>query len=206
MRKSVLLLVAMLMVVSGLSSASVVPEVDFESETETEFDPFAPDAMETLREFDQAIEEQTGTLPFDQSSNAAGSSCYRSSCKVWISVSKSEQMLYLYIDGSFRDSWLVSTGVPGRETPYLDKHPDGRIYDRYNSKKWPGGDYKGLGNMPYAIFIAGGIALHGTPSSNWKKLGRKASHGCVRQHPDNARYLNRLVREVGIRNVWVTIR
>jgi len=172
---------------------------------EEEFDPFAPGAQQALEEFDEVYRQRTGVSPFVENLLIRASYCQRESCEVWIYVSKSDQTLYLYIDGRFEQSWLVSTGVAGRRTPDLDRHPNGRIYDRYNSVKFPGGDYRGLGNMPYAIFIAGGIALHGTPSSNWKYLGRPASHGCIRQHPDNAKYLNRLVRSVGVQNVWVTI-
>ena len=92
------------------------------------------------------------------------------------------------------------------KTPNFDRHPDGRFYDYYDSTKYPGGDYKGLGNMPYAVFIEGGFALHGTPQGNWPWLGRPASHGCVRQHPDDAFRLNRLVRATGVANVWITVR
>jgi hypothetical protein len=207
MSKSVLLLFAVLVGVSSASFSGPAEIVENQIvEGETEFDPFAPEAMETIREFDQAIEEHTGESPFLSIAESFFQGCYRSDCPVYVYVSISEQKLYLYLDGHLQDTWLVSTGVPGRGTPDLDRRPNGRIYDRYNSKKWPGGDYKGLGNMPYAVFIAGGIALHGTPASNWSKLGRKASHGCIRQHPDNAKYLNRLIRQNGIKNVWITIR
>jgi len=113
--------------------------------------------------------------------------------------------MYVYINGSLQASWSVSTGMPGYGTPDFDKHPDGRIYDRYTSTKYPGGDWNGLGNMPYAVFIRGGFALHGTPRSNWSKLGRPASHGCIRMHPDNAYWFNRLVRQHGVSNVWITV-
>jgi hypothetical protein len=51
----------------------------------------------------------------------------------------------------------------------------------------------------------GGFAIHGTGRGNWRKLGNKASHGCIRVHPDNALIFNRLVRENGIKNVWITV-
>lgn len=172
-----------------------------------EFDPFAPDAEEKLRDFDEAYAEQTGQSPFNELFDGMldDSGCYRENCNVWIYVSKASQRLYLYLNGTQTYDWAVSTGVVGRATPDFDRHPNGRIYDRYSSAAYPGGDYNGLGNMPYAVFIEGGFALHGTPRENWSKLGQRASHGCIRQHPDNARYLNRLVRRVGVRDVWVTV-
>jgi lipoprotein-anchoring transpeptidase ErfK/SrfK len=113
--------------------------------------------------------------------------------------------MYLYLDGNLLDTFDVSTGASGYETPEMDLRPAGPVYTRYSSKKYPGGNYQGLGNMPYAVFLKGGYAIHGTTTGNFKKLGQKASHGCVRLHPDNARVFNELVREVGLENTWVKI-
>jgi hypothetical protein len=132
-------------------------------------------------------------------------SCYRSSCKIWADVDINLQRLFLYIDGSLIYTWKTSTGRFGYETPAMDTHPDGRIYDRHTSPKYPEGDYHGLGNMPFAFFIDGEYAIHGTTRGSWGQLGTPASHGCIRLHPDNAEMLNVLVRRNGIRNVWVTI-
>ncbi|WP_374076014.1 L,D-transpeptidase [Bdellovibrio bacteriovorus] len=175
-----------------------------------ELNPFAPNVEEVLRYYDQIYEEETGKsahLPDDTFiADLIGlASCYRSDCAVWAQVVKSSQRMYLYVNGSLRGSWAVSTGMAGYRTPNFDRHPDGRIYDRYTSGKYPGGDYNGLGNMPYAVFITGGFALHGTPRGNWPRLGTPASHGCIRMHPDNAYLFNRLVRSNGIRNVWITV-
>lgn len=175
-----------------------------------DLNPFDPNVEEVLQFYDKIYEEETGKpshLPdtgfIDEITGFAG--CYRLECNVWAQVVKSTQRMYLYVNGTLQGSWLVSTGVPGYTTPNFDKHPDGRIYDRYTSTKYPGGDYNGLGNMPYAVFISGGFALHGTPQGNWPKLGRPASHGCIRMHPDNAYIFNRLVRQYGVRNVWITV-
>ena len=135
--------------------------------------------------------------------------CFRITCRVWADIDKTTQTMYLYIDGHHVASWPVSTGKKrrSRETPNMDTHPNGRIYVAYNSKAHPGGgDYKGLGNMPYAVFVRGGIAIHGTPERNWRRLGRPASHGCIRLHPDHAQYFMNLVKRVGIRQTWITIR
>jgi L,D-transpeptidase catalytic domain len=170
-----------------------------------ELDPFDPNVEQYLEDYDQAYQAEFGESPWLPNFQVWGPSCYRASCPVWVQVNKSTQTLNLYLDGQLANSWKVSTGIAGRDTPRFDKNPDGRVYTKYTSGKFPGGDYKGLGNMPYAIFIRGGFALHGTPSGNWSKLGRRASHGCIRQHPDNARYLNQLVRQNGVNNVWITV-
>lgn len=172
-----------------------------------ELNPFAPNIEEQLQMLDEQYEEETGKSPFQLDlPNLFGSSCVREQCPVYLDISKSSQSAYLYVNGVFQGEYLVSTGVPGRDTPDFDKHPDGRIYDKYTSTKFPGGDYNGLGNMPYAVFIRGGFAVHGTGQSNWKKLGTKASHGCIRMHPDNAYFFNRLVRSYGVSNTWIRVR
>ncbi len=174
----------------------------------SELDPFDPRVEETLREFDKVYEEETGESPWLFENPADGlfaPTCFRDSCTVWAQIVKSEQTLYLYLNGELATSWLVSTGLRQHETPRFDRHPNGRVYTKYTSRSYPEGDYMGLGNMPYAVFIQGGFALHGTPEGNWRKLGKRASHGCIRQHPADAKYFNDLVRQVGVRNVWITV-
>lgn len=53
--------------------------------------------------------------------------------------------------------------------------------------------------MPHSMFFMGsvGIAIHGIPKSEWKDLGKPASHGCVRIHPDNATILYTLLQKEG---------
>jgi hypothetical protein len=51
--------------------------------------------------------------------------------------------------------------------------------------------------MPHAIFFTRkGHAIHGTEET--KRLGRPASHGCVRLAPENATTLFALVKETGL--------
>lgn len=171
-----------------------------------ELDPFAPDIKEQLKAMDEAYEQATGESAFLPSlPHFFGTGCRRENCPIWARVEKSQQKMYLYVNRGLVGVYDTSTGVPGRDTPNFDKHPDGRIYDRYTSTKFPGGDYNGLGNMPYAVFISGGFAIHGTGKGNWKRLGRVASHGCIRIHPDNAFIFNRLVRQYGAANTWITV-
>jgi lipoprotein-anchoring transpeptidase ErfK/SrfK len=126
--------------------------------------------------------------------------------KVWADVSKTDQRLYLYIEGACVDTFKVSTGTKGHETPLMDRRPSGPAFRKYTSKKYPGGNYNGFGNMPFVVFVQGGYGIHGTTLGNIPKLGKKASHGCVRVHPDNAKIFNELVSAAGVENCWVTIR
>ena len=57
--------------------------------------------------------------------------------------------------------------------------------------------------MPYAIFYNGNYAVHGTDQV--KRLGRPASAGCVRLHPDNARTLFNLAQQVGLKNTKIVV-
>jgi len=173
-----------------------------------EFNPFAANVEEMLEEFDAVYEAETGVSAFpagrEQGIGAAG--CYQHSCAIFVDIDKASQTLRLYLNGRFADQWMVSTGTQGFRTPNYNKRFNGRIYHAYTSSKYPGGDYNGLGNMPYAMFISGGIALHGTPRGNWARLGQPASHGCIRVHPDNAAYLNQHLRRAGVQNSWVVVR
>lgn len=169
-----------------------------------ELNPQDPQIESVLQKLDEAYQAETGISPFLPFSWVAPT-CRKFDCPVYALVNKSTQTLQLYIKGSLVATWLVSTGAKGSETPDFEGQPDGRIYDAYTSKANPGGDYKGLGNMPYAVFIYKGYAIHGTLEANFKKLGTPASHGCVRLHSDNAKIFNRLVREYGAQQTWVSV-
>ena len=175
-----------------------------------ELNPYAPDIEQTLKEMDLDYKKETGKSPFlerAESLNKILKSCYQRSCAVFISVDKATQTAELFINGYPTLAFKISSGTETHPTPDFDRNPNGRIYDAYSSQKYPGGEnYNGLGNMPYAIFIHVGFALHGTPSGNWSRLGTPASHGCIRMHPDNALIFNGLVRQYGHMNTWITIR
>jgi lipoprotein-anchoring transpeptidase ErfK/SrfK len=199
-----------ILILSFTLVSSCAPQSEIYKSTEqavvAELNPFDPDINSILESMDKQYFEQTGENPFDSLTKInISSNCKRINCKVFALVRKSEQKLYLYVDQQLITTWLVSTGDADHETPLLSLHPNGRIYDKYSSSKYPGGDYNGLGNMPYAVFLYNGFAIHGTPKGNWKNLGKKASHGCIRSHPDHAMMFNRLVRQHGINNVWFQI-
>jgi len=100
-------------------------------------------------------------------------------------------------DGLFvRHKWKISTARRGYVTPtgnyraYLaSRHHRSRKYDN--------------APMPYAIFFKGGYAVHAT--FDLKRLGRPASHGCIRLHPDNAAVFFSLAQKYGLRNTKVII-
>lgn len=131
--------------------------------------------------------------------------CQGDGCPVYAHVSKKDQKLYLYINGEILDTFATSTGNATHKTPDFDTKPDGRMYRKYTSKKFPGGNWNGLGNMPYCVFIKGGYAIHGTTVGNIKKLGNPASHGCIRLHPRNAKIFYNLVNYAGAKNTWITV-
>ncbi|MDJ0930857.1 L,D-transpeptidase [Breoghania sp.] len=58
--------------------------------------------------------------------------------------------------------------------------------------------------MPYSVFFHRGWAIHGTDAI--RRLGRPASHGCVRLALKNAKKLYKLVRKYGMDDVQIVIR
>lgn len=133
--------------------------------------------------------------------------CHGNDCILFVEIDKGKQLLYLNILGVRKDTFKVSTGKGKKyETPAMELNPEGPVLTRYTSRKFPGGNYQGLGNMPYAVFLKNGYAIHGTTPGNFSKLGTPASHGCIRLHPDHAKIFNALVRTIGIRQTWVSVR
>jgi len=131
--------------------------------------------------------------------------CRKDSCGVFAEVDKSDQLMHVYVSGELLYSFAISSGKSGHETPDFDLRPSGPLYKKYTSTKYPEGDYQGLGNMPYAVFLRSGYAIHGTTPGRFKKLGTAASHGCIRLHPDDAKTFYELVSSVGVKNTWVTV-
>ena len=99
-------------------------------------------------------------------------------------------------DGRVLYNWKVSTGRRGYYTPTGTWGPK-RMHTMWYSRKYD------MSPMPYSIFFHRGYAIHGT--NYIRSLGRPASHGCVRLHPNNARRLFQLTRQVGPSNMRVVI-
>ncbi len=117
--------------------------------------------------------------------------------KVEARIDISEQKMKVYKNGRLKYVWKVSTGRRGYSTPTGSYKPY-RMHEMWYSRKY------NMSPMPYSIFYSGGYAVHGT--NDIKKLGRVASHGCVRLHPDNAKKLFRLVKSVGPKNASIKIK
>ena len=113
-----------------------------------------------------------------------------------VTVDKSAQRLSVTVDGAPRYQWPVSTARMGYRTPNGSYKPQ-RLERKWFSRKY---DWS---PMPYSIFFNEGYAIHG--SYEISHLGRPASHGCIRLHPDNAALLFALVKErVGDTSIVVT--
>ena len=197
-------IVALLSLISVVSFSATI-ENTTEQNIMDELNPLDPNIDQILEQMDKDYIEQTGKSPFAVPSFLEAAECQKFDCPLYVLVRKSEQKMYVYINGSLEHTWLVSSGGKKTATPNFEGKPNGRIYDKYSSKANPGGDYQGLGNMPYAVFIYSGYAIHGTTKGNFPKLGTAASHGCIRLHPDNALIFNRMVRSQGVLNTWVSI-
>ena len=112
-------------------------------------------------------------------------------------IDLSSQRMYVSVNGKPAYAWAVSTGRKGYSTPTGRYRPT-RMYKEYYSRKYDNAP------MPYSIFFRGGYAIHGT--NHVKALGRRASHGCVRLAPSNARKLYNLVQRYGPKNTRISIR
>lgn len=108
--------------------------------------------------------------------------------RILAKVDLSSQRMNVYEGGRLRYTWKVSTGRKGYRTPTGTWRVH-RMHKEYYSKKYHGAP------MPYAMFYYRGFAIHGTGSIS--RLGRPASHGCVRLHPSNAAKLFAMIRRKG---------
>lgn len=116
--------------------------------------------------------------------------------KLIASVDISTQTMVVRQNGMVKYKWPVSTGRKGYSTPtgsysakWLSRHHRSR---KYNNAP-----------MPYAVFYHRGYAVHATYDT--KRLGRPASHGCVRLAPENAAKFFALVQQVGNSNTRIVI-
>ena len=121
----------------------------------------------------------------------------RAGSQILVNVDKSLQEMTVFVDGIEKYQWPVSTGVRGYSTP-SGNYTASSMNKIWYSKQWDNAP------MPHAIFFTkDGHAIHG--SQETKKLGRAASHGCVRLAPKNAEALFHLVEENGLHNTKVVL-
>ena len=117
--------------------------------------------------------------------------------RVTAKIDLSSQRMTVYVNGVPHYRWRVSTGKRGYRTPtgrfrptFMKRYHESTIYNN--------------APMPYSIFFNGGIAVHGTYHT--RRLGRPASHGCVRLHPYHAKKLFNLVRTYGLRRTRIIVK
>ena len=105
--------------------------------------------------------------------------------EIVVRVDKSAQRMAVIVDGEQKHNFVVSTGLAGG--PHNGTYRPQRLERKWNSRLF------NWAPMPYSIFFDGHYAIHGT--NQISKLGRRASKGCVRLHPDNAAILFALVQK-----------
>jgi len=116
---------------------------------------------------------------------------------VLINIDKASQKMTVSLDGVQQYEWPVSTGLRGYTTP------SGTYTARSMNKIWYSRQWDNA-PMPHAVFFTrDGHAIHG--SLEVKRLGKPASHGCVRLSPKNAATLYALVEKTGLKNTKVVL-
>ena len=111
-------------------------------------------------------------------------------------ISISSQTMVVTQNGVVKHRWRVSTGRKGFGTP------TGAWSAKWASRNHRSRKYDNA-PMPYAIFFKGGYAVHATFDT--KRLGRPASHGCVRLSPNNAATFYQLASRNGLSNTRIVI-
>ena len=117
--------------------------------------------------------------------------------RVEAKVDLSQQKMHVYKGGRLKYTFKISSGKQGFRTP-TGRWGVTRMHRKYFSRKYHGAP------MPNSIFFYRGYAIHGT--NKVSRLGRPASHGCIRLAPSNARALFHLVQANGRQNFRVSIR
>lgn len=105
----------------------------------------------------------------------------------WIDVNLFEQTLAAYVGDRMVYATLISSGLPGWDTPpglfqVWHKAETGKMSGAYNQP-----DYYFLEDVPWALYFNQAVALHGAYWHN--SFGYRHSHGCVNLAPADARWL-----------------
>lgn len=116
--------------------------------------------------------------------------------QIVIRVDISEQEMTVMQGGRRLYSWPVSTAKRGKITP------TGTYQPQWFSRNHRSSLYNDA-PMPFSIFYDGNYAIHGTYSTG--ALGRPASNGCVRLHPENARTLYEMVWAQGKQDTYIVV-
>ncbi|MGD9925074.1 MAG: L,D-transpeptidase [Pseudorhodoplanes sp.] len=115
--------------------------------------------------------------------------------EIVVRVDKSAQRLSVSVDGVPSHTFVVSTGLAGGP-------PNGSYKPQRLERTWHSRLFN-MAPMPYSIFFHGHYAIHGT--NQIKRLGRRASKGCVRLHPKDAAVLFNLVKKHGMAKTRIIV-
>ncbi len=115
--------------------------------------------------------------------------------EVVVRVDKAAQRMSVAVDGVPTHNFVVSTGLAGGP-------PNGSFKPQRLERTWHSRLFN-MAPMPYSIFFHGHYAIHGT--NQIKRLGRRASKGCVRLHPRDAAVLFNLVQRQGMAKTRIII-
>ncbi len=111
-------------------------------------------------------------------------------------VDLSSQTMHVRVNGRTYARWKISSGRKGYRTPTGTWRAKWTKRMHYSSKyDWS--------PMPYSVFYNRGYAVHGT--NYVSRLGRPASHGCIRLHTANARKFYNLVKRYGRSNTLIRV-
>jgi len=127
------------------------------------------------------------TLTIGQTEAKPKSAASTKGSGILIAIDKTTQKMSVFIDGTKKYDWRVSTGRPGYSTP-SGTYTATSTNEVWYSKEWDNAP------MPHAIFfMTDGHA------------GKPVSHGCVRIAPHEASFLDALVRKNGLENTQVLL-
>jgi hypothetical protein len=195
MKKCVLFLISLL-TVSSLANAATNIDIDQIPESEV--------MTEEVKDYLRILDEALYGNPYgkDVMANTAArldeKPGDRDLAKIVVIVNRAPkgtaidaQRARVYIDGRLEKTFIVSTGRIGKESrtgyfrPVYTNHL--RFYHEYYSGKYGS-------RMARAIFYSGGYAIHHTDAV--KKLGTRASAGCVRFKLEDIDWINSQAKEL----------
>lgn len=114
-----------------------------------------------------------------------------------VRIDLSKQKMDVIVVGYHEYTWDISSARRGYTTPTGDFRVNWMTPMHYSEQY-------DASPMPHSIFFHEGIAIHGTDET--KRLGRPASHGCVRLSKENARTLYQLVKIYGMGNTRISVK
>jgi len=157
-----------------------------------------------MPDIDPAASSQVASLAPDLTSTAKGVVASKTTQKkhrptkptLVAKIDLSRQRMTVIGHGRQLYHWRISSGRSGYETP------PGKFKPGWMARQWYSRKYD-MAPMPYSVFFNQGIATHGTTAVS--RLGRPASHGCIRLQTSNARRFYNLVRRHGMSNTRIVV-